>query len=502
MPLPRLVRLIALVFLAALAPLGQLAAADPATPVATPGAQGVVTGSTTPLADAQRSSRWPDGGPQGNVGIAGSVAFDYPAYSPAEAVADGLVIGTWLGTSSGLAGRDAADGTRVWTFDPEKGNDTTYLALWNDTIYDTFEDGSVTAISARTGAVQWQSQALPKGMKAYGAVAVADDRVYAVFGSYASAFDATTGARLWTRNLMQDSGADSSDYVALLLTIANGRLIVPLVPRGDSSAPVDTYALDVTSGVVAWRHSGPEAFFSADQDHLYGYGSLHSPSPPLTAIDATSGSVIWSSQIVPQFAPAISAQGTPIVVSTDVETESAVVQAVDASGAVRWTQRLPEGFGRAEGPPGVAGELVIVPQASGVTAFDAESGTQAWQVALPCKDMGVLLGVTDGRVFLTEAKGWIVLGGNSGPNATAIHPLSAPPVSQNSTVTLSKAATLVDHASANAFPVADLKSGTQLTVTGPSVSAEGKTWWPVSDDSGDNGYLPEDAFTVTSCPTP
>lgn len=93
-----------------------------------------------------------------------------------------------------------------------------------------------------------------------------------------------------------------------------------------------------------------------------------------------------------------------------------------------------------------------------------------------------IFGVADGRIHMKgDVSGWVVIGGDAGPNKTTIHQMSGPPVSQG-------------------FPVANRKAGDSLTVIGPSVSAEGKTWWPVSDGNGDKGYLPADALTVTGCP--
>jgi hypothetical protein len=144
---------------------------------------------------------------------------------------------------------------------------------------------------------------------------------------------------------------------------------------------------------------------------------------------------------------------------------------------------------------------VIVSQRYGVSAFDMASGKPVWQVATPCADLGQILSVSNGRFYVSAPGGWLVLGGDKGPNKTSIHQMSGSPLTKGIAIVANADAALLDSPSANGFPVVNLKASDQLTVTGSSVSAEGKIWWPVSDSNGDNGYLPEDVLTVTGCPS-
>lgn len=467
------------------------------TSMATPTPARVVKGTATYLGDNQRTGRWSDPGPQGKVGIAAEVKASDPEGMFGVVISSGLAIGQYTDVSvnGSLGAWDVKSGDKAWsveiTFDGLLVETPILSTLTDGVLFGVLSDGTVLALSAGTGQELWRSRALPTDTKGiYGGILVADGRVYVAIGSYTSAFDKASGKRLWVRELP----LVSLDVHPSVLSLANGRLIVPYWNGVDSGI----YALNAENGSILWKDDESQGV--ADGNRFYGFrGSA------LVAVDASSGSLLWEDQqrIAPDgFPPALSTNGTLYATRSDNNSGIRQIESIDAgSGAVGWTRTLPDEFGKVVDSPALFGNLVIVTQTSGLVAFDAKTGKAAWQVAMPCANLGRLLGIVDGRIYVSEPGGWVVLGGNKGPNKTKIHQASKPPASQGIRVIASKDVTLVDSSSDSGFPVANLKVGDRLTVTGPGVLSQGRTWWPVTADSGGNGYLPEDVLTVTGCPS-
>ena len=80
-------------------------------------------------------------------------------------------------------------------------------------------------------------------------------------------------------------------------------------------------------------------------------------------------------------------------------------------------------------------------------------------------------------------------------------PSSGAPIANGSKVVVantgSTGVNMRDTASTGGNIVSTLSDGTELTVTGPSVTADGYTWWPVTDSDGKAGFVVAD-FLQTS----
>lgn len=447
-------------------------------------------GLVTVFGDAQRTNYWSDPGPQGTIGVEGDVSVGGTLVEGNVIFAGRMAFG---GNGASLDAWDASTGDIVWSlFRAESSVSAPVLS--DGLLYCAFFDGMVVALDAATGRQRWEARALPNNaVGAHASVLFDSGILYVAVGAYASAFDATTGARLWATHLVLDANDASGSHDAFLLLLSGGALIVACT--GDSLA---TFALNPSAGAINWS-LGNDDVVLAGSDRLYAPSSTG-----WSTVDLLTGAVMHGGVATPQ-RPARSPHANTIYCPTWPDSDGAQYLqswAANANGDFEqgWNVPLPQDLGLAVGPTAFVGDLVVLTQASGVSTYDAMTGQAAWQVSMPCTDLRSFLGASDGRIYIGTKEGWIVLGGDDGPNKTAIHQINVPPIAPGIAVVLNKDATMYDAPSSSAFPVASYAAGMHVAVTGPSVSAEGKTWWPVADGAVAVGYLPEDVLTVTGCP--
>lgn len=118
-----------------------------------------------------------------------------------EHVANGVAVAdrVYIGAGSNDSGEVAAV-TRhgeTWWRTTAPGPVYATPAIADGTVYALSKTGTVTALAAADGTVQWQAHAEDQGI--HGPPAVADDRVIVAAGNgtHTMAFDAATGDRLW-----------------------------------------------------------------------------------------------------------------------------------------------------------------------------------------------------------------------------------------------------------------------------------------------------------------
>jgi outer membrane protein assembly factor BamB len=187
------------------------------------------------------------------------------------------------------------------------------------------------------------------------------------YGGRLDAFDATTGVGKWTYPI------GSGNYAGIPSpAVANG---VVYDVAGDGTV----YAIDATSGSKLWSHS-----LEAGSSPVVANGVVYVVNGALNAFNATTGVLLWSSGSPHPYAPL---DGTPAVAN-------GVVYVVDEGGGPPWgldafdatTGRgLWSKFGT--GPifapsnsPAVANGIVYV-ASDHVVAFDATTGTTLWSAA-------------------------------------------------------------------------------------------------------------------------
>jgi outer membrane protein assembly factor BamB len=460
------------------------------TPTPTPKPPRKVTGTSIYLGDNGRTGRLPGDRPRGHIGIAAEVTI--PGLYDAEVIVDGLLFGLkGDSNSSTVATWDIATGETVWTLSIPGGVVAAPPAVADGVVYTALSDGTALALSAGSGKEIWRAKALPQGQTGYPGVPLVDESmVIFVDGQYGSAFDRASGKRIWAIKLIADDPASMGKAYSLAFD-GDDILVSPYLDQhgGATMTEVDSQ----TGHITGYGRLSVIGAFSTDGAYIYRCGTNEYGAGFVAAMDTRTGNDAIEDEYCGGVT--IGANGT-LLVGSDYQVKAYSLGLQDEI----WRTDLPSELGHTVGRPLLAGGLLFQAGTSGVLALDPTSGDIAWQLPLICKpEVTGLLSIQSGRIYLTTDRGLIVLGGDAGSHKTTIKTSTHPPISNGIAVAVTKDVTLLDDASESAFPVADLKAGDALKVTSFSIQAEGKTWWRVSDSSGDSGYLPEDVLTVTGC---
>lgn len=265
-----------------------------------------------------------------------------------------------VGTDAGqLIALRIVDGTRAWSTTVGASAISASLVEADGRILVATQDGSIDAIDARTGTVDWASSiggpVLHGGALSAGVLYVGDER------GRLAAIDAATGAERW--HLELGPGAVGTPAVA------NGSLYVS---RGLLTSRGDLVVLDPRDGHAQWT------------------------------FDAPSGQLVYAGAVTASTLYAVSDDGN--VYGVDLATH-----------AVRWTAPT-------NGPLGTLGVLVdgifyAATNARSVYGFDAATGAQLWKIDVigsPTQPA-----VVDGRLFLGTTLGHVIaIGDRSTAGAT------------------------------------------------------------------------------------
>jgi outer membrane protein assembly factor BamB len=271
-----------------------------------------------------------------------------PLSSPA--VANGVV---YFGCSNSLYALNASTGAKLWSF-ATGGAVTSSPAVANGVIY--FSSDNLYALNATTGAKLWSfaaggefSPTLANGVVYFG-------------GDFLYALNATTGALLW-------EFADFPNPAPFPLTspaVANGAAYF------GSTEDLAFWALDAGTGAGLWsRYLGS----STSGSPAVANGTVYFNGAGLTALNATTGTVLWSSFIrFPESSPAV-ANGLVYDGSGDGS-----LHALNATtGARLWTFYGPSAV---QTSPAVANGIVYIADGNGsVYGLNAGNGDKLWSYA-------------------------------------------------------------------------------------------------------------------------
>jgi len=157
----------------------------------------------------------------GHLRLAWSVALPSGETTIEPLVRDGVLYAFGFGDE--VWAMDAADGHLLWRYRRELPRGTAVsskktLALWGDKIIAATSDLHVIALDARTGELAWDSEITDKlGFRNPGGPLVAEGVVMqaltgqAAGGNTITGFDAETGERLWTFNIVAQEGEPGGD---------------------------------------------------------------------------------------------------------------------------------------------------------------------------------------------------------------------------------------------------------------------------------------------------
>lgn len=302
-------------------------------------------------------------------------------------VADGEIV--VADTTAGVAALDEPTGAQRWQM-PIEGAVRGTPVIAGDQVIAGTDAGALVAFELQGGRERWRTTV---GSSIFGSLIEADGIVYvADLGGILGAYDAATGERRWTL----DVGAPVTHGTA----IADGVLYVGATGRGLTAIDLRTRQPLWTTPLGAGEVSTPTV---GDGRVFVGRG-LGNVGPPhdLVAVDVRDGQPLWSfaSPEGQQVYPGALAGGVAYAVSGDGN-----LTALDAAtGTELWT-------GQTDGRIGtgavVAGDEVIVTSEDRfLHSFSLADGTRRWKVPIPGSP--TTPAVIDGRVFVGTNLGTVV----------------------------------------------------------------------------------------------
>ena len=210
---------------------------------------------------------------------------------------------------------------------------------------------------------------------------VADGRVYILDAeAQASAFDAASGARLWSVDLVPEE-EDEDEGFGGGLAYADGNIFV-------STGFGDLFALDAGDGERIWR-ANVGVPFRAAPTVADGRMFVKTYDNTMAAYDAATGEQLWLHQGVSEVAAILGATSPAVVDSTViVPYSSGELVAIHAdSGNVVWRDQLGGGPSNtslaqlndiAARPVADGGEVIVVSHAGSLVSIDLRTGQRNW----------------------------------------------------------------------------------------------------------------------------
>lgn len=278
-------------------------------------------------------------------------------------------------------------------------------------IFSSSESNTVVAVDMNSGAIAWRVSGGETAL--LGEATYADGRVYAAADS-ARAWDATTGALLWTTPLTGTANRHIGHAAGGLFFIGT-----------DTSV----FALDGATGAIRWRVGiGPDWTFSGRVRSVGGTGeALYvCASEPLAAngwrtrghllaLDVATGAITWRHTMFYEGAYNF-CLGEPTVTNDLVVVGDAGgnnIVAVDRlTGALRWRQAgAYEWVGPFASPEAFGDTLYAASNDRRILALDRMSGRVLWQAEA---DGSALHAIRCGRIVLASDLSLYVLESRSG----------------------------------------------------------------------------------------
>jgi outer membrane protein assembly factor BamB len=309
-------------------------------------------------------------------------------------VADGKVF--TLDAAGNVSAFSSASGSKVWQASVTPENEKSSegfgggLAIENGRLYVTTGYGTVVALDAGNGAVQW-TKALGEPVR--NSPTVADGKIYFVStDNTLHALNASDGEELWkARGLPQTATLLSNASPAVL-----GSMVVAPFPAGD------IVAYQAGSGKASWSDSltrttetsaagilGDPARPVIDRDVVFAV----SHGGRMIATSAASGARVWTRNLASTQMPWVAGD---TVFAVDLAGQLLALGRSD--GQVRWVSELPKSS-RWSGPVAAGGRLWVISGEGLLIGADARTGQVLNQVDLDT-DVFVAPVVAGGRMYI------------------------------------------------------------------------------------------------------
>jgi outer membrane protein assembly factor BamB len=293
-----------------------------------------------------------------------------PLSSPA--VGNGVV---YFGCGNSLYALNASTGAKLWSYATGSAVNSS-PAVANGVVY--FSSDNIYALNASTGAKLWSFVASRETSPT-----VANGVVY-FGGDFLYALNATTGAQLW-------SFADFPNPAPFPLTspaVANG------LAYFGSYQDLFFWGLNASTGVGGWiRYLGT----SISATPVVANGTVYFIGPGLSALNASTGAVLWSSYTGPHFLDSSPAVANGVVYDGSADGS---VHALNAgTGARLWTFYANSGV---QSSPAVANGIVYIADGNGIVyALNAGNGDKLWSYATGISGAATSSpAITDGVLYI------------------------------------------------------------------------------------------------------
>lgn len=248
----------------------------------------------------------------------------------------------------------------AWTVQLSQGT-TPSAAVAGGTVFATDAVGVVWAIRATTGAIEWS---FATGSGLHGPTVSAGHVYVGTAPGEVLSLDESTGALQWSVQL-NGSIFDS-------VTVEGGLLYVVAATASGSDV---TYALDATTGALAWSRA-----ILADSVPAASDGSIYETSPincSAYGLDASSGMPIWSYSTGCGEGDLGSAAFSDDTVF--VNDDGSVVALDSETGRARWSRPY---SGVSDSTPAVGRGVVFTASASELMAIDEATGQVLWSAPI------------------------------------------------------------------------------------------------------------------------
>ena len=335
----------------------------------------------------------------------------------------------------------------VWTVDAGEGSSkrerlTAIPIVYEKRIFTMDAEGTVHAISAVNGSVEWTFRTVPDAKSGFdylhpfnrnnvsragfgGGVAADSGRIFVATG-YGTVFalDIGTGQPVWTKKL--------DIPIREAPTASDGRVFIV-------NSESELYCLKATDGSELWTQKGlPENAAVLTSASPAVAGSLvyvPYPSGEITAIDVKNGQPKWTDSLakgqINSSATAIGEAARPVVDGTTVFAMGHGGQLIATSkdkGERLWTREI-----SGSQTPWVAGDTLFVVDTSGkLIALTRKDGKVRWVTALPGEGRWSGPVLAGGKLWLASSEGLFVgvdaASGNIGMQTNLGSPVTITPV--------------------------------------------------------------------------
>jgi eukaryotic-like serine/threonine-protein kinase len=343
------------------------------SPTASPTASPTTPATPSPLPTATVSANTSPGTTVWAAPVSGSVIV-------APALDNGVL---FVSDESGrLHAFDAATGAARWTIQMSGPVGGVSMTATNGLIFARTRLDTLAAYRESDGSLAWGRQFPTLDV---GTAAVESGVLYAVavdpsdqqHVGFLYAFDPATGQPLWHTQLT----GMSVDAISIPVpVVANGAAYVSASRQGAGTTSDNLLiAVSLSTHVILWSVgvTGRDLATAGSVVYVSGEASDLSGTIPLSAVEASTGTTLWSQPIANAgqaggfLSPPLVSGGTVFV-----STYGGYAYALDAaSGAQRWGMQV---GGTAGVLPVALGTTVYISSSNGLHALDAASGAQVW----------------------------------------------------------------------------------------------------------------------------